>query len=189
MAAQYGKYTYNGRLFHLHDDGIINEYDLIWNIGQKGLGQYQAQAKARPLAPVIEWALLFLIGAVSVFFAFEPGRIGSEDNPMYRFLALAVPGIVFWIIAFVSLSFINNRVVFHERGIRLITCFGFRKHDVLYRDIDRLEKHHVKLKTGSMDNYFVQAGKKKYSWTTDTYAGAGQITDLLLHKCFRYKGP
>lgn len=187
MVAAYGDYIYNQRLFHLHDDGMIDERELMWDLAtqkQGDPGSFQAKAGGRAAMLFFCGLLLLALGCAAIGVNFTP-YYGGKPRPVYAVAVLAGTGIVLCLGALLLFSSAGNKILFFERGFQYVTFFGLRRQTVMYRDIRRIEKHHVRTSKCNFDSYMIYTDEKKYNWTTDNYIGAAAITDLLLLKCFK----
>lgn len=194
MVAEYGNYVYNQRLFHLYDDGIISERDIVWGVEEQKRydpGKLQVTVKGRSAILFFSGLILLAMGCAAIGVNFMPASYSSHPKPayavrpLYATVVLICTGIVLCLGALLLFSNAFNKIIFYERGFRLITFFGLRGRTVMYRDIRRIEKHPVHTTKGSFDSYMIYTDRKKYNWTADNYIGAAQATDLLLYKCFQ----
>lgn len=184
--ADYGNYVYNGNLFHLNDDGKLNEYERLWDSQIKpGLGEYQIQAESRNLMLLFVSIILFAVGAGSIGVAlFDDSYPGGR--PLYNIIVLVSIGILLWAMAFAQLTVVNNKIILFERGLVYATCLGLRRRTVFYRDIGQIEKqpHRIKKRRVTLDFYTITAGRKRYMWNSSDFSGAGPMMDLLLARCY-----
>lgn len=194
MTAEYGDYVYNHRLFHLNDDRVIDEHELVWDSEfqmNHELGSCQARIKARAMMLFFCGLILFILGcaAIGVNFISDgyPGnpRPSYAVRPLYATITLAGTGTALCLGGLLLFAACSNKIIFYERGFRYITFFGIHRQTVMYRDIRYIEKHFVRTSRCCFDSYIIYTDGKKYNWTTDNYIGAARVTDLLLYRCFQ----
>lgn len=194
MVAEYGDYVYNQRLFHLHDDGIIDERELMWDYAsqmRQELGSCQTRVRGRTAMLFFCGLILFALGcaAIGVNFISDgyPGnpRPAYVTRPVYATAVLAATGTALCLGALVLFAAAGNKIIFYERGFQYVTLFGLCRQTVMYRDIRYIAKHRVHTTKCAFDSYMIHTDRKKYNWTADNYIGAAEITDLLLFKCFQ----
>lgn len=194
MAAEYGDYVYNQRLFHLQDEGIIDERELMWDYESQWryeLGSCQIKVRSRAAMLSFCGFVLLTLGGAAIGVNFMPESYSSHPvpgymvRPMYVTAALMVIGIVLCLGALLMFSSACNKIIFYERGLKYVSFFGFRRQTVMYRDISYIEKYFVRTGKSAFDSYIIHTAGKKYNWTTNDYMGAGTATDLLLYKCFQ----
>lgn len=168
MAAEYGDYVYNQRLFHLYDARVIDERDLVWeSVSQMKyeLGSCQARVKARTMMLFFCGIILFALGCAAIGVNFVPASYGYPEplymvRPVYVTATLMGTGIVLCLGALFLFECGSKKIIFYERGFVYVTLFGIRRQTVMYRDIRYIEKHFVRTSRCRFDSYIIHTGNK-----------------------------
>lgn len=183
------KFQYNQRLFHLHDSGITDDYEImVRRFENAGLGKTQVDISARKLMNFFVGFSLFSIGVIAILVKVIPDPYRRAlKHEMLSNVVIIGTGVVLCLLGIMFFSCIGDKIILYERGMISISCFGLRKQRIMYSEIENIVKCQRKIKGNQVTQYILYANGKKYFWSGSDFHMLEQIMDMLILKCFTVK--